>query len=195
DNTDPPSASRLEMYPEGDVVLIIGSKKQQIRVDSACMKSASPVFRAMFGPHFSEGQGLSNASPKNIALPDDGYQAMRLLCAIIHHRHEIPPEDQSPRQIFDVVILSDKYDCHALLFYPSFQWLVPKPSHSVEDLLFLIGASYSLKQAAAFARITRALIYDNSSRYKFLYFSLSNIMPFNESLIGKHTSFSTTGYH
>jgi BTB/POZ domain len=41
----------------GDVILKLG--KSSLKVSSKVLSVASPVFRAMFGPHFQEGESLS----------------------------------------------------------------------------------------------------------------------------------------
>lgn len=47
------------IVPDGDLILVIGEEKRQIRVDSSTPKFACPVFAAMLGPNFSEGQQLA----------------------------------------------------------------------------------------------------------------------------------------
>jgi len=41
----------------GDIILKVGDKS--LLVSSKILTIASPVFRAMFGPHFQEGEALS----------------------------------------------------------------------------------------------------------------------------------------
>ena len=43
--------------PAGDIILRTGEKS--ILVSSKILTVASPVFQAMFGPHFKEGEALS----------------------------------------------------------------------------------------------------------------------------------------
>jgi hypothetical protein len=47
----------INLDPSGDVVLMLG--ETSLRVSSKVLSVASPVFRAMFGPHFQEGESLS----------------------------------------------------------------------------------------------------------------------------------------
>jgi hypothetical protein len=48
-----------DISPDGDVVLVVGPRNVRLRIHSQCLRCASKVFGAMFGPHWSEGQGLS----------------------------------------------------------------------------------------------------------------------------------------
>lgn len=47
----------LNIDPSGDVALVLG--ETSLRVSSKVLSVASPVFRAMFGPYFQEGESLS----------------------------------------------------------------------------------------------------------------------------------------
>lgn len=96
------------LAPSGDVVPAL-SDHSRLRVHSVVLKLASPVFKAMFGPHFSEGQNLSEANPKEVPLPDDPPEAMIIICEILHYhnRSEPAPRGELPRVI---VTLVDKYD-------------------------------------------------------------------------------------
>jgi BTB/POZ domain len=44
---------------DGDVILVVGPEEKKFQVHSIVLGTASTVFRAMFGPHFSEGQWTS----------------------------------------------------------------------------------------------------------------------------------------
>ena len=77
-NMNPPTV----MDPEGDVILVLGDVGLQ--VSSKVLSVASPVFKAMFGPHFAEGQGqASSMKPRRIKLHDDDVEAMKVLCKYI----------------------------------------------------------------------------------------------------------------
>jgi len=76
----------------GDVILLVGvPPRAKIRVFSLILTAASPIFAAMLGPHFREGQGERSAeSPKGIALPDDDPTAMTAMCRLLHF---LTPQD------------------------------------------------------------------------------------------------------
>ena len=53
-------------------------------VSSEVMSIASPVFAAMFDGRFAEGQDLSSEAPREVDLPDDDPELVKLLCEIVH---------------------------------------------------------------------------------------------------------------
>jgi hypothetical protein len=44
-----------DISPDGDVVLVVGPRNVRLRIQSQCLRCASKVFGAMFGPTWSEG--------------------------------------------------------------------------------------------------------------------------------------------
>lgn len=70
------------MDPEGDVLFVLGDF--EFRVSSKALSLASPVFKAMFGPNFAEGQGLAlGKGIRRIEMHDDDPEAMNILCKCI----------------------------------------------------------------------------------------------------------------
>ena len=91
--------------PEGDVIFICG--ETELQVSSKVLSLASPVFNALFGPRFAEGQ-LTPSKPIRIDLHDDDAESMRLMCAVLH--------DESPyahgiglERIERLAVFTDKY--------------------------------------------------------------------------------------
>ncbi|KAK0642703.1 hypothetical protein DIS24_g8775 [Lasiodiplodia hormozganensis] len=85
---------------EGDVIFTFPNydgpltRKPTLLVKSSVLASASPVFRAMFGPHFSEGQNLSKhnkTNPKKIPLPEDRASSVRVICFVLHNNEDVSP--------------------------------------------------------------------------------------------------------
>src|SRR5262249_24550771 len=81
-----------DISPDGDVVLVVGPQNVRLRIHSQCLQCASNVFGAMFGPHWSEGQGLSKESPREVPLVEDDADALRIICCVIHHRNDDVPQ-------------------------------------------------------------------------------------------------------
>ncbi|KAK4620128.1 hypothetical protein CLAFUW4_10891 [Fulvia fulva] len=78
-----------DIAADGDVILIVGNDddKRRIRVASSILSAASPVLKALLGPHFREGsQPRSSASPVEILMPDDDSTAMTYVCRLIHYK-------------------------------------------------------------------------------------------------------------
>ncbi|KAG7407572.1 hypothetical protein Forpe1208_v013318 [Fusarium oxysporum f. sp. rapae] len=74
---DTPTTPDFESFvPDGDVVFIV-NRDTRVRVHFIVMKGASPVFAAMLGPNFMEGQALATANantetdPFETALPEE----------------------------------------------------------------------------------------------------------------------------
>lgn len=99
-----------------DVILFArdSSLHYRIKVSSTILKQASPVFNAMFGPHFCEGQGLDDAclGPREIDIEEDDPPTFLLLCQILHHRADSTAMDTSTyTDLFLLAEMVDKYDC------------------------------------------------------------------------------------
>jgi hypothetical protein len=60
-----PDAIMENIDPEGDVIMVVGRDKREMRVNSVCLTLASKVFRAMLALQLERGsvslQGLSAA--------------------------------------------------------------------------------------------------------------------------------------
>ncbi|KAI7476227.1 hypothetical protein KC351_g9588 [Hortaea werneckii] len=109
-----PERRNVDVDADGDIILAL-SKNLYIRVSSAVLSLVSPVFKAMLGPRFREGnQPRSSAQPNEIPLPEDDGIAMKHLCLLIHGRtgDSYSHGDRTfPTQIRALAILADKYDC------------------------------------------------------------------------------------
>ena len=156
-----------ELTSNGDVVLTL--RFTRLRVSSAILSTASPVFREMFGPNFLVGQNLySPRNPKEIPLPEDDSNAMMRLCYLLHHQRD--PSDSSPlnvsstqgaKEFLTMAELADKYGCSHSVNMVSAEPLsyFADPSAinagtSIEALLHLIAAMYVLDDRRQFARFT-----------------------------------------
>lgn len=108
----PPQTKTID--PSGDVLLKIGPSRQpsvKLLVNSRVLSFASPVFAAMFGGHFAEGQDLSSARPQEVSLPEDDPVSMEILCNIAHMKISEMPAEMEHTALADFAILCDKYRC------------------------------------------------------------------------------------
>lgn len=164
----------------GDVILIL--PRARLRVSSVIQSSASPVFTALFGPNFSEGQAMrSPQNPKEISLPDDDTEAMDRLCRMVHNQGD-PLEsglEESPAArisylLLQLVTLADKYCCmHAIRTSAKFQLsclAAPSVAMSLgqDATLELIAVSYLLSSSRYFTHFTRFLVLDSTCRFDYL---------------------------
>jgi hypothetical protein len=167
-------ASGIPIYDlatNGDVILTL--RFTRLRVSSAVLSTASPAFRAMFGPDFFVGQNLySPRHPKEIPLREDDSHGMMRLCYLVHHQRD--PGDSSPltvssvpgaKEFLTMATLADKYGCsHSVNMggaEPLSYFTDPSgisASTAVEALLHLIAATYVLEDRRQFARFTGYLV-------------------------------------
>jgi hypothetical protein len=154
-----------EIAANGDIILIVGPDKKRIQVHSFYLKDASEYFKAMFGPHFSEGQDLVGSSPKEIPMLDDSANALEIICNIIHHRNDAVPESLKPDEIFEIAIAADKFDCVVVLKHVSTLWLNPRNIEDIFELGYLMAAAYILDNPRAFSEITRSMIFRYNKSY------------------------------
>ena len=92
--------------PQGDVILICG--EIELQVSSKVLSLASPVFQALFGPNFAEGQPTSSKASR-IQLHDDDAESMRLMCAILHHKCA-SANGIGLERLERLAVVTDKYD-------------------------------------------------------------------------------------
>lgn len=65
----------------------------------------------MFKPTFAERQNLDEDKPTEVSMLDDNASALEIICNVIHYRNNIVPSELKPRQVFEVAIAADKFDC------------------------------------------------------------------------------------
>ncbi|KAI5842905.1 hypothetical protein DFP73DRAFT_552675 [Morchella snyderi] len=121
--TRPERVAAVEISPHGDVILELRFKRGQarFRVSSQVLCLASPVFRAMLGPHssFREACELRThtanaAEPYVLPLEDDDPEALAIVLFALHLQNaKLPTFIKEKRTIWNMAIICDKYDCTA----------------------------------------------------------------------------------
>jgi hypothetical protein len=157
--------TKIEVATHGDVILVVGPHNKKIRVCSSVLNNASKVFSVMFGPDFAEGQNLDSHDPKEVPMPDDNAHALEIICNVIHLRNDVVPRSLSPKDIFEIAIAADKFDCVVALRYASAAWLNPKGVENILELSYLMSAAYILDDAQAFGDITLSMMLDHKDSY------------------------------
>ncbi|KAL1390799.1 hypothetical protein HDK64DRAFT_297642 [Phyllosticta capitalensis] len=108
----PPQPKNIELSSTGDVVFRL-QDDSKLRVQAAILRNASPVFGAMLGPHFSEGQDLGE-QPKEIPLPGDDPAAIKILFAVLHHQYDV--SNNPPLEFLTTLAVTvDKYLCQSVM--------------------------------------------------------------------------------
>ena len=162
---DNEQSESVEIVIDGDVILIVGAEKMKLRVYSLFLKAVSKPFSAMLGPDWKEGQDmLGRDGPVELPLPEGNAAALKIICAIVHHRSEIVPRNLTAGEIFRIAVTADEYDCFDALEFASGHWLQPG-ENTAADLLLLTAAAYLFNNASAFKEITKALILNHNGSY------------------------------
>lgn len=137
-------------------------------VSTKVLSAASPVFRAMFGPNFAEGQTLmqSGNSLPMIEFPDDDELALEQLFPILHENDICVVKDATDADsLWQLALVADKYDYMAVLAPHSsslFEGLnIRSTSGEYHSNILhnaqLIGAAYRFDNAEYFQKYTNAL--------------------------------------
>jgi hypothetical protein len=174
----PPNMTTIDITTtDGDILLVLGETR--LRVSSVILSSASPVFKAMLGPKFLEGQGDRSAQdPKEIALHDDDVAAMVRLCRLLHHQEgtSVAPHDKTSlaagaQELLDLMVSADKYGCISSIRLAGGYMLFNAaslpiyPDTSMQTNLRLIAAAYLLEDSRHFALFTRRMVLDTAKPY------------------------------
>jgi hypothetical protein len=158
-------STTAQIAADGDVILVVGPEKVRLRVHSLFLKEASKPFSAMLGPDWKEGQDmLGRDGPVELALPEDNATALRLICAIIHHRNKRLPLTLPASDVLAIAVTADKYDCVNALKFACGNWLRPEQNEA-HDLMLLTAAAYLFQDVKAFKEITRAMVLNHKGPY------------------------------
>jgi hypothetical protein len=178
--SQPPQIVNADIAAEGDVIFIL--QQTRLLVSSIILSSASPVFKAMFGPSFTEGQGQRSAGePREVTLHDDDLKAMDRLCRILHHQSQtkdthlgsLGDVENCVDHLFNLTVVADKYDCidsveavvKVLLSELASNSLSLLVSLTVKPLLVLSAVAYKIDDWRYFALFTRRMVLDVSRSY------------------------------
>ncbi|CZT52858.1 uncharacterized protein RSE6_14251 [Rhynchosporium secalis] len=100
---------------------------------------------------------LDRDTPVELLLPEDNTLALKVICAVLHHRNNEVPQTLAATDVLGVAVAADKYDCVDALKFASGVWLLPGEIEA-KDLILLTAAAYLFQNAKAFKEITRELI-------------------------------------
>jgi BTB/POZ domain-containing protein len=171
---DPPSAippketktakaTQFHVTSIADVCLVFPSGIK-IFANVSVLRNASPVFRAMMGPQFQEGQTIINntASTPEIAFPEDDSEVMLTLARLLHHREIELANKLKAKHIYEVAVLADKYDvCHvvksALATLP-IQRDVQK--NACPNMWYLLTAAFIVGHRDVFKKMSTELLWE-----------------------------------
>ncbi|KAK3652910.1 hypothetical protein LTR56_004858 [Elasticomyces elasticus] len=173
-----PQEPAERVYAEnGDLVLVL-QDGVRLRVSATVLSLVSPVFKAMLGPNFLEGQAPRTAeNPKEIQLPDDSADAMILLARFTHgaasgRAFENPMLPSFPTRLLELGVVADKYDCIAAVTMAAealmlrhaaqitFESSATISKHIIDGSAKFAAAAFLLRMDKLFAFFTRRLVLD-----------------------------------
>jgi len=151
--------------PIGDLMLVLGSPTCQARfqVSSKVLSLSSPVFRTMlnFRSGFKEGKDLAerttSSPPMELFLGDDNPNALAIILRIIHAQTRWVPQSLGPDRLYEIAIISDKYDMRDPLDYWLRKWAPERfeGTISMDKWLFI---AFVCGRAAEFGVLSRELM-------------------------------------
>lgn len=176
------------IHPKGD--LLLECRNASIRVSSGILSTISPVFCAMFKPHFKEGLSVRAANPDNpttIRLPDDDPEALTLLCVVAHYRGYNVPNTPSPDCLEQLAMLVDKYQCKEVVAFHGAIWLCRNLAGlSKEDLSQMLFFAYVLDLPREFLVISKQILLEHVGLFKTLTPLTDNPLV-SDNIVGEHS--------
>ncbi|KAF7550430.1 hypothetical protein G7Z17_g5696 [Cylindrodendrum hubeiense] len=123
----------IEFDPAGDLYLTVGTTSpQEMLVDSRALSRSSTVFRAMLSVKFSEAK--PDKGRWEVKLPEDSPIAFAQLMDMAHAVYEQPYDKFMLSDIFELCVLTNKYDMARVLRPMAPRWLERYfPSNALVD--------------------------------------------------------------
>ena len=115
-------AVRVVCDEHGDLLLRVGGEEgAEFLVSSSAVRRASLVWdKMLFGPYY---ESKPAEGPWVVTLPEDNPDAMEIFFNIMHSNFERVPESPETRDIYEVTILTDKYDMLHLIRPWAQRWM------------------------------------------------------------------------
>lgn len=173
----------INIADRGDAILEVDQfgHTRKLKVDTHMLRAASKTFDAMFGPNFSEGQGLDYRTPKQITLEDDHGEAMEAICKIIHYEDPEIPEEERPFFLHKMALIVDKYGLHKAVGPELTLYMLDSINgKNVPSMFWLMEAARLLEDARAYKAITKFLIFGVPYKYIADYISPTGEEPRRE---------------
>lgn len=160
--------------PDGDMLLIIGPLERRIRVLSIILMNGSKPFSKLLGPDFAEGRALRKhlnndpSQPVHVPLPEDDFEAILIICNILHGRSRKLAKALNPTEVLNVAVAADKWDVTIPLSWAAKDWLKCEGITNSQELWSLMLAAYLLDDVECFGNVTAALVLHHSCSKSYL---------------------------
>lgn len=127
-------ASVLNFDDQGDLRLEVGEQKAR-RSFIVCSKSLARVsnpFKAMLYGDFAESKSRKQDPNWTVELPEDNSEAFITILYIVHSQFGMVPDIVTRDQLYQITILTDKYDMTEMLRPWAPKWL--SYAHSADNI-------------------------------------------------------------
>ncbi|GKU07789.1 btb poz protein [Fusarium langsethiae] len=176
--TDAKPDTVVEIAPDGDLILVVGSDETKLRVRSVLMMAVSKPFSVMLGPDWKESHDMRDHDGlSKLSLPDDDAAALEIIFSVIHYQNKKVPRTLPACDVLAVAVVADKYGCVDALKFASETWLRISGDEP-DNLMLLTAAAYLFNNSQAFNKMTGALVVDYDGPYLALCADeMESIMP------------------
>lgn len=110
---------------EGDLRLQVGEKKRVFVVCSRSLARASKPLRVMLYGGFAEAKHRKMDPNWTVELPEDDSEALIMVLHILHGHFTAIPDAVSRDELYQITILTDKYDMTEVLKPWAQKWVEP----------------------------------------------------------------------
>ena len=162
ETTKPKPIGPIEFDLQGDLVFLVGELQDRFVVCSRTMARSSNVFRKMLFGGFSESKPEAG-SEWTVTLPEDDASAFKPLLNIAHGRFGEVPQTVSPDDLFEILVVSEKYDMTAIVRPWANSWFpfhnrMPTKQTWAGDTTTFLAVSLELGAKGAFSMTAKALL-------------------------------------
>jgi hypothetical protein len=151
--------STLYVDEDGDLRLELGPERQSLVVDSRALSRSSPVFKKMLYGEFAESKHAHSDREWAVQLPEDNAAAFAIPLNIMHGRFHEVPDTLEAEDLFEVTIITDKYDMTQILRPWAKKWCEPlhdqigQPGHEI-----LLWIAWELGSKDIFEKMAQYLV-------------------------------------
>lgn len=118
------------------------------------------MFKALLSPHFKEGAELLSSNCVEIPLPDDNATSIVHLLRVLHFQNAEVPKELSPIEIFNMAVVTDKYECMDALRFVTTVWIESHlPSTAPAQLSILLESAYYFQDESLFQKVGHYLVW------------------------------------
>jgi hypothetical protein len=149
---------------DGDLRLIVGNELDSTEqcefiVCSRTLSRATSVFKAMLYGPFKEAKRTTTAKSEWVVeLPEDKATPLKLLFHIIHAKFEQVPQTLTLFELYEIAVMSNKYDMTRILRPWAKNWFEPHAkSYKADDRELLLWVAWELGAEDVFEKAAKEI--------------------------------------